>query len=462
MANENGVNATGSAIGDFRPKESVWHTASRRYNPRQQLSIIRALTMSGSMSPTKLRIRRFRVGVGILPKPHRCLTKMLVSGFAALLLSLASGPPPVLAADLEMVDAFGSITGVVEASREGLLVIENTGDQFFYQRAREYDLPGGRYLGFYNQTLNRIIRFPRSGRGAIERADLDAIVPQFVPATVSVRPIGSGPGFGPYLTGWLGPPVGPTPGYSFQSGVWSAGQPYGAPWHGSHGHGGHGHGHGGPGFGGPGFGGPGWGGPGFGGPGFGGPGFGGLPYFGGYQYSGISITLPGPTALTSPFDPGLQYSQPQSTLIESRVVDDGSLPPVEMEFVNTHNDTLLVTLTDVRHPGKQPQYKIPSGGSQRVKLPRSAGQTRINRYQTWDDAGNPTERETRVAIDPEVRYEVTVDRLRIQSIAIDRTGKSPNEIEDINMQSVPVGGFSLPPGDQLISDSIDVFAAASR
>lgn len=404
------------------------------------------------MSPTKLRIRQFSRVVGVFPASRPRIARMLISGFVAVLLSLVIGPTIVIAADLEMVDAFGNITGVVEASRKGLLVIENTGDQFFYQRAREYDLPGGRYLGFYNQTLNRIIRFPRSGRGPIERADLDAIVPVFVPATVSVRPIGSGPGFGPYLSGWLGPPVGPTPGYRFQSGIWSAGRPYGAPWHG-----GHGHGHGGPGFGGPGFGGPGW-----GGPGFGGPGFGGWPYFGGYQYSGIFITLPATPALTSAWDPTLQYSQPQSTLIESRVVDDGSLPPVEMEFVNTYDETLLVTLTDARHPGKQPQYKIPPGGSQRVKLPRSAGQTRINRYQTWDDSGNPTERETRVAIDPEVRYGVTVDRLRIQSIAIDRTGKSPNEIEDINMQSVPVGGFSLPPGDQLISDSIDVFAAASR
>lgn len=387
------------------------------------------------MSQKKLRIRQFCRGLGRFPVFCLFTGKTQTPRCAAVILAFVLGASPALAADLEMVDAFGNITGVVEASRKGLLVIENTGVQFFYQRAREYDLPDGRYLGFYNQTLNRIIRFPRSGRGPIERADLDTIYPQFVPASVSVRPIGSGPGFGPYLSGWLGPPLGPTPGYSFYSGTWYGGRPYGSPWHG---------------------------GPGFGAPGFGGPGFGGWPSFGGYYHSGISISVAAPLGLASPLGPPPQFAQPQSTLIESRVVDDGKLPPVEMEFINTQNETLLVTLTDARHPGKQPQYKIPPGGSQRVKLPRSAGQTRINRYQTWDDTGNPTERETRVVIDPEVRYEVTVDRLRIQSIAIDRTGKSPNEIEDINMQSVPVGGFSLPPGEQLLSDRIDVFAAASR
>ncbi len=366
------------------------------------------------MFPRKSTSATFRHGKAIVALVFCCL-----------------GASPSPAADLEMVDAFGNVTGVIDASRKGLLVIENSGTQLFYRRARQYDLPDGRYLGFYNQTLNRIIRFPRSGHGPVERADLDTIYPQFVPASVSVRPIGSGPGFGPYLPGWLGPSqLGPTPGYHFYSGTWFPGSLYGGRWGGGR-----------------------W---------PGGPGYGGWPHFGGYYHSGISISVATPPGLAAPMRSPLSFAQPQSTLIESRVVDDGKLPPVEMKFINTHNETLLVTLSDARNPGKQPQYKIPPGGSQRVKLPRSAGQTRINRYQTWDDAGNPTEREVRVAMDPEVRYEVAVNRLRIQSIAIDRTGKSPNEIEDINMQSVPVGGFSLPPGDQLVSDTIDVFAAATR
>lgn len=322
---------------------------------------------------------------------------------------------PTSAADLEMVDGYGNVTGFVDVSRKGLTVIENTGDRFFYQRARQYDLPGGRYLGFYNLTLNRIIRFPRSGHGPVERADLNTPYPQFVPATVSVRPIGSGRGFAPYLDSWLAPPLGSPP-----IGV----SPYPAivP-------------------------------------------YGGGPYVGGYYSSGTTLSV-GPInpsiGLTSPH-PISRFSniRPQSTVIESRIVDEGNLPPVEIEFLNTHNETLIVTLTDARHPGREPQYRIEPGGSQRVRLPRDAGQVRIDLYQTIDLLGNAVQRESRVAIAPEVRYEVVVHRMRIQSIAIDRTGTSPNEIEDVNMQGVGVGRFVLPPGDQLVSGQIDVFAAAA-
>lgn len=314
----------------------------------------------------------------------------------------------VSAADLEMVDGYGNVTGVIDVSRQGLAVFENSGDRFFYRRARRYDLPGGRYLGFYNSALNRIIRFPRSGYGPVQRADLDALFPQFVPASVTVRPIGSGPGFGPYLDAWLSPRYGVNPYYGWP--------PY-----------------------------P--------------PG----PYIGGYYSSGISMSLGplSPPGMMSPLISRYPSGQPQSTLIETRVVESEPLSPVEIQFVNTHDETLNVTLTDSHHPDRQPEYRIPPGGSQRVKLPRDGGQTRIEVYQTYDTHGQAIRRETQVAIAPEVRYEVVVHRMRIQSIAIDRTGKSPNEIEDVNMQGVGVGRFVLPPGDQLVSGKIDVFTAAS-
>jgi hypothetical protein len=50
----------------------------------------------------------------------------------------------------------------------------------------------------------------------------------------------------------------------------------------------------------------------------------------------------------------------------------------------------------------------------------------------------------------------------LQSIAIDRTGKSPNVIEDINYQPRSVGFLLLPPGDQLQDNSVlDVYRAAA-
>jgi len=325
------------------------------------------------------------------------------------------------AADLEMVDGLGNVTGVIDVSSAGLSVFENSGDRFFYQRAPRYDLPGGRYLGFYNLELNRIIRFPRDGYGPVERADLDARVPRFVPATVSVRPIGSGPAFGPYLRTWLR--------QSHAGNQLFAVPLFGAPL--------------------------------FGAPSYGTPSLGGWSYDSGYPPPTSSPWHPqlslGSVPMTSGRLPGFQ---PRSMLLESKTVPNASLPPVEVEFVNTHDDSLIVTLTDAKNPGNQPQYSLKPGESRRVKLPRDNGFTRVDVYQTTDVTGLPIEQEVRVNVPPKVRYEVVVHRMRIQSIAIDRTGKSPNVIEDVHRQGVGVGRFQLPPGDELTSGRIDVYDAA--
>ncbi|WP_283434727.1 hypothetical protein [Neorhodopirellula lusitana] len=363
-----------------------------------------------------------------LPRLGRLASSLACFGAIALLAAIQP-PSSVAAADLEMVDGFGNITGVIDISRRGLTVFENSGARFFYQREPRYDLPGGRYLGFYNPELNRVVRFPRSGHGPIERADLDAPIPRFIPGLVSVRPIGSGPGFGPYLSGWLGQPAGnPMLGGYVVPGYPAPGFPgLGIP---------------GPGSFGPGYLGPGYAGPGYIGPGYGAPGLGSIS---------LNVGIPG------------RFSgyQPRSVLLESSVLEKPALAPVEIEFVNSHHETLIVTLTDTQNPGKTPQYQLAPGQHQRVKLPRDAGHTRVEVYQTTDVAGLPIEQEVRVNVPPEIRYEVVVHRMRIQSIAIDRTGKSPNPIEDVNMQGVGVGRFPLPPGDQLNSGTIDVFQAAT-
>lgn len=63
-------------------------------------------------------------------------------------------------------------------------------------------------------------------------------------------------------------------------------------------------------------------------------------------------------------------------------------------------------------------------------------------------------------VPPQSLYEVVVHQWQIQSIAIDRTGKSPNPIEDINFQGKGIGRFTLPPGNELQSTTIDVKQAA--
>ena len=350
------------------------------------------------------------------------VTRMHASNFIVILACIAftaTGPLESSgnAADLEMVDAFGNVTGIVDVSRQGISVFENNGGRWFYRRAPRYDLPGGRYLGFYNLELNRAIRFPINGVGLIERADFDSPIPRFVPATVTVRPIGTSPVFAPYLEVW------------HVGGIATTGTGLTV-----------------------------------------GPGF-------GNAFTGTTFHLPGPAlggfvpiarspALTpgigfapSLFSPG--FGAPRSILLESRVETASPLSPVEVSLVNSQPVPLQVTIRDVTQPGRIANYRISPGEAQRVKLPRSSASVRVRVYQTYDLAGQPIEQEVRDPIPPTPRYEVVVHKIQIQSIAIDRTGKSPNPIEDVNMQGIGVGSFWLPPGEALTSGTVDVFTEAT-
>ena len=63
-------------------------------------------------------------------------------------------------------------------------------------------------------------------------------------------------------------------------------------------------------------------------------------------------------------------------------------------------------------------------------------------------------------VPPAPRYELVIHEWKLQSVAIDRTGKSPNVIEDTNFQGKGIGRFLLPPGDQLKSGTLDVVRTA--
>ncbi|MEM6777259.1 MAG: hypothetical protein AAF670_06355 [Planctomycetota bacterium] len=358
--------------------------------------------MSSKHNPRQSECRIFIAGSGNLRQSTRTPSSPYAVGRFMMiwLLGLASN---LSAADLEMVDAFGNTTGVVDLSSRGVTVYENNGARWFYRREPRYDLRGGRYLGFYSFELNRAIRFPSTGVGPIERADLGSPLPQFTPASVTVRLIGSGRGFVPYLDAWqIPPPV---------DAVYSP-KPITPP----------------------------------------GTSYGDWP---GIRYPGLPMIGGGPAS------PLVTVAPPTSLVLETKVEDLPALPKVEIKLINTQPDRLRVTLTDAQNPAITPQYDLPPGGSQRVMLPRDAGQVRVQTVQSQDLAGQVVQREVRVNIPPSRRFEIIVHRWRIQSIAIDRTGKSPQPIEDVQFQGVGVGRFSLPPGDQLTSGTIDVFAAAS-
>jgi hypothetical protein len=66
-----------------------------------------------------------------------------------------------------------------------------------------------------------------------------------------------------------------------------------------------------------------------------------------------------------------------------------------------------------------------------------------------DAFGNWNQQQYNTPIPPTVLYDISVYEEFLQSIAIDRTGKSPNPIEDVNYQPRSIGFFLVPPGDEL-------------
>ena len=186
-------------------------------------------------------------------------------------------------------------------------------------------------------------------------------------------------------------------------------------------------------------------------PGFGPP-WGPLPPIG---HPGWQQPLP---ILTPSLVPGGWF--PQSLLIESDVVANPPLPPAQLWLVNSGPRELQVGIIDLTQPDQRFSTRVPAGGEVEVSLERDSGATRTARYQTYDAWGFPIVQEVVTEIAPSVRYELIVHEWAIQSIAIDRTGKSPNPIEDINFQGRGIGRFPLPAGEELASGTIDVYRAA--
>ncbi len=151
---------------------------------------------------------------------------------------------------------------------------------------------------------------------------------------------------------------------------------------------------------------------------------------------------------------------PRSVRIASEVVPDPALPAAKLQFVNSTRDPLRVEIIDLKRKQVIGQKTIDAEGSANVTLPRDAGGQAYETYRTYGPRGDVSEREVTRRIEPEVRYEVVVHRWKLQSIAIDRTGKSPSAVEDAQFAGEPVGRFRLPAGADLIDGRIDLYRAA--
>lgn len=189
-----------------------------------------------------------------------------------------------------------------------------------------------------------------------------------------------------------------------------------------------------------------------------GPSWGPLPPAGGWWGGGLA-PMPGglPWLGHPPFRAG---GFAQSVVIESDVRPRAALPPAQIRLINTARRELQVAVVDLRDGQQTRALRLPPGGTQTLTLERDAGAERVSLVQTYDAFGFPRVREVVSEIAPATRYEMVVHEWAVQSVAIDRTGKSPNVIEDIRHQGRGIGRFPLPPGEQLRDGPLDVYRMA--
>jgi hypothetical protein len=168
-----------------------------------------------------------------------------------------------------------------------------------------------------------------------------------------------------------------------------------------------------------------------------------------------------PTQIWSPFIPPFIPIEPVLKNVSTQVVPNPPLGPAKVELVNQHSETVWVLLADHRAGGAVKTIRIPAGSSETVELDRDAGSVVEETYEVLLSNGQWNRQVFRTNVPPAVLYDISIYEEFLQSIAIDRTGKSPNTIEDINYQPKSVGWFLIPPGDSIPEQyAMDVYDAA--
>ena len=174
----------------------------------------------------------------------------------------------------------------------------------------------------------------------------------------------------------------------------------------------------------------------------------GLTYIPNQGLSLQNITFD-PWQVWLPQAPTFALPQPQFRTVQHQLVANPPLRTATAKITNSHSDTLLVLVADRRHSQSIQKLRIPARGSEVIQLERDPGGTIVETVETLDAFGNWNQQQFNTPIPPSVLYDLSVYEEFLQSIAIDRTGKSPNPIEDINYQPRSIGFFLVPPGDEL-------------
>lgn len=191
------------------------------------------------------------------------------------------------------------------------------------------------------------------------------------------------------------------------------------------------------------------------------------------MYSGMCMTSVGGQLMLQPITyapaqwwvplsaPTLPNFEPFWRTVSQEVHANAPLRPAQLELVNSNRTALIALLADQRQAGKTQQIRIEPGQSATMTLERDAGATILETYEIRSPGGVWDRQQFTTAVPPRVIYDLSIYEEFLQSIAIDRTGKSPNPIEDVNYMPKSVGWFQIPPGAALPqTSSMDAMAQA--
>lgn len=152
---------------------------------------------------------------------------------------------------------------------------------------------------------------------------------------------------------------------------------------------------------------------------------------------------------------------PIQRLVTATVQPNPPLAAVPTRLINSERSELLVRITDLRG-GTSTDIRIPPGGFHDIEIGRDPGATFVEKYEVVGPAGPLLSQQFVTPVPPSSLYDVSVYQSFMQSIAIDRTGKSPNPIEDINFQAKSIGFFVIPAGDRFRGGELDVMQLAKQ
>lgn len=159
--------------------------------------------------------------------------------------------------------------------------------------------------------------------------------------------------------------------------------------------------------------------------------------------------------------PGIVPLEPFWRNVTSEVRPNPPLEPAQLELANSHRYALIVLIGDRRTGKAVTQVRVEPNSHTTVALDRDAGATLIETIEIRSPSGVWEQRQLATPIPPAMLYDLSVYEEFLQSIAIDRTGTSPNPIEDVNYVPKSVGWLPVPPGDLLPAVSrMDIYPLA--